>query len=161
VKHLHKEAHKYDIGIYFEANGHGTVLFNKKAQENSHFFHLSQLLSQVVGDAIGNMLVIQSILSNICIEKWINMYEDLYTKQEKLYVSRDAFQTTNFGRFLVKPIGLQTIINCILHQYSGMHARAFLRPSGTEDIVRVYVESSNKDALNKITNSILKYAMDL
>ncbi|OUC39683.1 ATPase, AAA family [Trichinella nativa] len=27
VKHLHKEAKKFDIGIYFEANGHGTVIF--------------------------------------------------------------------------------------------------------------------------------------
>jgi phosphoacetylglucosamine mutase len=27
VKYLHKKALEYDIGIYFEANGHGTVLF--------------------------------------------------------------------------------------------------------------------------------------
>jgi hypothetical protein len=27
VKHLHHEAKAFDIGIYFEANGHGTVLF--------------------------------------------------------------------------------------------------------------------------------------
>ena len=31
VKHLHKAAHEYDIGVYFEANGHGTVLFGPKA----------------------------------------------------------------------------------------------------------------------------------
>ena len=28
VKFLHEEAVKFDIGIYFEANGHGTVLFS-------------------------------------------------------------------------------------------------------------------------------------
>lgn len=28
VKHLHHAALQYDIGIYFEANGHGTVLFS-------------------------------------------------------------------------------------------------------------------------------------
>ncbi len=28
VKHLHHEAAKHGIGIYFEANGHGTVLFD-------------------------------------------------------------------------------------------------------------------------------------
>lgn len=28
VKHLHKKAEQYDVGIYFEANGHGTVLFS-------------------------------------------------------------------------------------------------------------------------------------
>ena len=33
VKHLHRRAASYDIGIYFEANGHGTVLFSDKASE--------------------------------------------------------------------------------------------------------------------------------
>lgn len=28
VKHLHKAATVFDIGIYFEANGHGTVSIN-------------------------------------------------------------------------------------------------------------------------------------
>lgn len=28
VKYLHEEAVKFDVGIYFEANGHGTVLFS-------------------------------------------------------------------------------------------------------------------------------------
>lgn len=27
VKYLHHEAKNFDIGIYFESNGHGTVLF--------------------------------------------------------------------------------------------------------------------------------------
>jgi hypothetical protein len=31
VKFLHHEALKYDIGVYFEANGHGTVLFRDSA----------------------------------------------------------------------------------------------------------------------------------
>ena len=39
VKHLHEEAVKFDIGIYFEANGHGTVLFSPA---------LLQRLSQVI-----------------------------------------------------------------------------------------------------------------
>lgn len=28
VKHLHHKAVEYDIGVYFEANGHGTVVFS-------------------------------------------------------------------------------------------------------------------------------------
>lgn len=30
VKYLHSKACEYDIGIYFEANGHGTVVFSDK-----------------------------------------------------------------------------------------------------------------------------------
>ena len=33
VKHLHHAALDYDIGVYFEANGHGTVVFSDKAME--------------------------------------------------------------------------------------------------------------------------------
>lgn len=33
VKHLHHKALQYDIGVYFEANGHGTVSYN------SLYFH--------------------------------------------------------------------------------------------------------------------------
>lgn len=33
VKHLHHRAAQFDIGVYFEPNGHGTVLFSNTAQE--------------------------------------------------------------------------------------------------------------------------------
>lgn len=32
VKHLHHRAQDFDIGVYFEANGHGTVLFSNDAK---------------------------------------------------------------------------------------------------------------------------------
>ena len=33
VKYLHAEAEHFDIGIYYEANGHGTVLFREQLQK--------------------------------------------------------------------------------------------------------------------------------
>lgn len=33
VKHLHHKAKDLDIGVYFEANGHGTVLFSNQAMK--------------------------------------------------------------------------------------------------------------------------------
>lgn len=33
VKHLHHEAKEFDVGIYFEANGHGTVLVKPELVE--------------------------------------------------------------------------------------------------------------------------------
>ena len=32
VKHLHHKALDFDIGVYFEANGHGTVIFSSRAE---------------------------------------------------------------------------------------------------------------------------------
>jgi phosphomannomutase len=44
VKHLHHKVVEYDIGIYFEANGHGTVIVSdlaskliRSAAEDSRF----------------------------------------------------------------------------------------------------------------------------
>lgn len=33
VKHLHHLAETFDVGIYFEANGHGTILFKDSLLE--------------------------------------------------------------------------------------------------------------------------------
>lgn len=37
VKHLHPEAKKCDVGVYFEANGHGTV----RLINSFHFFSIT------------------------------------------------------------------------------------------------------------------------
>ena len=34
VKHLHHKALDFDIGVYFEANGHGTVVYSDSAQDS-------------------------------------------------------------------------------------------------------------------------------
>ena len=80
VKYLHHKAANYDVGIYFEANGHGTVLFSEKAIETfqktlkdeqksertrevaKQLFALTQLINQAVGDAISDMLMVEVIL---------------------------------------------------------------------------------------------------
>lgn len=149
VQHLHKAAHQFDIGVYFEANGHGTVLFKKDIS------CLAQLMSQVTGDAIGNMLAIEFILkTNTSFKEWINLYKDFHTKQEKIYTTRSAFETTDFGRVCIKPLGLQKKIDDIVGQYSYANTRAFVRPSGTEDVVRLYVETSQKSCLYNVANDI-------
>ena len=34
VKHLHAAAHRFHVGIYFEATGHGTALFSESVLED-------------------------------------------------------------------------------------------------------------------------------
>ncbi len=165
VQYLHQAAHKYDIGIYFEANGHGTVLFSNKAKEDNRLCIISKVLSQVVGDAIGNMLIIEHILAccKYTLDDWLGLYEDYHTVQDKLYVNRDAFETKDYGRVLVRPWGLQYTIDTILKQYMYAKPRAFVRPSGTENCVRLYVEGTNEKCVStihsKIKDAILAYPL--
>ena len=82
MKHLHHRALEFDIGIYFEANGHGTVLFSQKAirvfqeastndslsleyrQAAQQLLALTELINQAVGDAISDLLLVEAILIN-------------------------------------------------------------------------------------------------
>lgn len=50
--------------------------------------------------------------------------------------------TTDAERRAVSPAGLQEAIDGLVKKYR--QARSFVRPSGTEDIVRVYAEADTQ-----------------
>lgn len=138
VKHLHHEAKKYDIAVYFESNGHGTVLFkaefiDKLKQINSYasnkILNLYNLLNQLVGDAISCLLAVSYILLT---EKNIN-FDSLYTnkpcKQYKIQVpNKDLVDLTQIQKHI---------------QSYDKISRGFVRASGTEDCLRLYVEGDS------------------
>jgi phosphoacetylglucosamine mutase len=165
VKHVHHAALVMDVGIYFEANGHGTVLFSDKfiaectkvAAEGgtkgasaTRLLMLRDIINEAVGDAISIMLAVEAILRLLdwsCLE-WFGMYSDLPQRQIKVVVAdRSAIETTNAERTVTKPDGLQAEIDKLVA--STPKGRAFVRPSGTEDVVRVYAEAESvKDMLS-------------
>ncbi|GAA6067687.1 phosphoacetylglucosamine mutase-like, partial [Tachysurus ichikawai] len=163
VKHLHHAAQEYDVGVYFEANGHGTVLFSKKAEEKiqqlakdtnasdeqKHAAKLLEntvnLINQATGDAISDMLLIEAVLAirGITVQDWDAIYSDLPNRQLKVKVAdRCVIDTTDAERKAVTPAGLQDSIDALVKKYK--QARAFVRPSGTEDVVRVYAEADTQ-----------------
>ncbi|KIK94072.1 hypothetical protein PAXRUDRAFT_828354 [Paxillus rubicundulus Ve08.2h10] len=161
VKHLHHAAaEKYDIGVYFEANGHGTVLFSPSAQRaidshkpstSAHSDALNRLkdvidvINQTVGDALSDMLLVEVALHHMSytVEAWNRLYSDLPNRLVKVKVGdRNAFTTEDAERRLVQPPGLQEKIDQLVREKRG---RSFVRPSGTEDVVRVYAEAPETD----------------
>ena len=85
VKHLHHRAVQFPIGVYFEANGHGTVVFDEKTQElirskgGAKLNALMDVINQTVGDAISDMLLVECVLADRdwdC-DQWFNCYKDL------------------------------------------------------------------------------------
>ncbi|KAH0622112.1 hypothetical protein JD844_024117 [Phrynosoma platyrhinos] len=133
VKHLHHKAQEFDIGVYFEANGHGTT----------------------VGDAISDMLLIEAILAlkNLTVPQWDGMYTDLPNRQLKVKVAdRRIIDTTDAERRAVTPPGLQKKIDDIVNKFQ--LARAFVRPSGTEDVVRVYAEADTQENADNLAHEV-------
>uniref|UniRef100_A0A0B8RWV2 Phosphoacetylglucosamine mutase n=1 Tax=Philothamnus irregularis TaxID=1899461 RepID=A0A0B8RWV2_9SAUR len=172
VKHLHHKAQEFDIGIYFEANGHGTVLFSKAAEDKIRFQAKEEkdiqkreaakmlentidLINQTVGDGFSDMLVIEAILAlkNLTIAQWDALYTDLPNRQLKVKVAdRRVISTTDAERRAVAPPGLQEKIDHLIQKFK--LARAFVRPSGTEDIVRVYAEADSQENADKLAHEV-------
>lgn len=158
VKHLHTAAEHFDVGVYFEANGHGTVLFSRETLERLNKYEpttpaqstalerlveLTHLINQTVGDALSDMLLVEVVLAHKAYSgvEWDSLYTDLPNRLVKVVVSnRHAFRTENAERRLVSPPGLQAKIDELVRRYEG--GRSFVRPSGTEDVVRVYAEAA-------------------
>ncbi|KAN0065327.1 hypothetical protein ACQY0O_001163 [Thecaphora frezii] len=172
VKHLHHAAESYDIGVYFEANGHGTVLFSESAQRKireaspaspaaqaalEQLSALVDLINQTVGDALSDMLLVEVILRarQWGAEEWDGAYEDLPNKILKVNVKdRFIFQTEDAERRLTSPAGLQDKIDELVGKYKD--ARSFVRPSGTEDCVRVYAECAIASELTPLATGVSK-----
>ncbi|GJQ87812.1 hypothetical protein Trydic_g18663 [Trypoxylus dichotomus] len=180
VKHLHHKALEYEIGVYFEANGHGTVVFQQgaknrlqqavedpsrtDAQRNAakRLLNLIDLVNETVGDAISDMLVVETILyaKGWDVQDWEATYTDLPNKLVKVIVEdRNVITTTDAERICVTPAGLQDEINAIVTRYN--KARSFVRPSGTEDIVRVYAEAATKEEADMLAAEVARQVFEM
>lgn len=108
VQHVHHAAKTFDIGVYFEANGHGTVVFGPNfysylAKAEALFMSteesrpvalqrlrlLPSLINQAVGDALSDLLVVDAILhlKGWNLKQWNQLYADLPSRMTKLKVA--------------------------------------------------------------------------
>lgn len=105
--------------------------------------HLTYLINQTVGDALSDALLVEVVLAHKAYSgvEWDSLYSDLPNRLVKVVVAdRQAFRTEDAERRLVSPPNLQDKINDMVRRYEG--GRSFVRPSGTEDVVRVYAEAA-------------------
>ncbi|KAI0842128.1 Phosphoacetylglucosamine mutase [Hypoxylon sp. FL0890] len=170
VKHLHHAACSYDIGVYFEANGHGTVLFSQDALQAfktkepqspaqkdalETLSALGDLINQTVGDAISDMLMVEVILAHKgwSLRDWAMTYQDLPNRLVRVEVgNKDLFQTTDAERRLSHPDHCQEEIDKVVKKYT--NARSFARASGTENACRVYAEAATRSEADELANKV-------
>ncbi|VDM46604.1 unnamed protein product [Toxocara canis] len=168
VKHLHHEASKYDVGVYFEANGHGTVTFSERFRELvfrendrerielKRLRCFSTLINEVVGDAMADLLAVEILLRHYdwTVDDWANkLYSDAASCQLKVKVNdRSIFKTTFDEMTCLEPKGLQEAIDGLIAE--NKQGRSFVRPSGTEDIVRVYAEGSSPQNAREVAEKV-------
>jgi len=195
VKYLHHAALDFDVGIYFESNGHGNLIYKQSkmeillesincletiksslpdnlSEDIAHSFKSLEnelkilslwlsLANQGTGDAICNYLMVEASLAYLKMDLglWNQMYKDLFSVNAKIKVQNKHLIKTNYAQTKMEhPLDLQNSIDSIVKSYP--NGRAFLRPSGTEDVCRLYVEAlleaDAKIIADKITNLVLQ-----
>lgn len=151
VKYLDRVARNKKIGLYFENNGHGTCLINTDLNIPK-LNKLKQMFNQVIGDAIGTLASILFILdeTNLTLMEWYNLYDKRNYLNDKIKVKdKSIYKTDLLGTTLLEPKDISNKLNNILDENN---VRGFIRPSGTEDIIRIYVEGDND--LRSVTKKI-------
>ena len=179
VKHLHPVAEQMGVGLYFEANGHGTMLLSTELLDNIATITASSsssstslvialqwirmLLSQSCGDAIAGLLASELTYYALSHSKgciWsartlLALYKDMPSITDKVVVPDPSIiKNTADERRVTSPSILQDKIDAIVSTMKeedpqrAPSYRSFVRPSGTEPIVRIYSEAPTVD-LNK------------
>lgn len=170
VKHLHHAAARFDIGVYFEANGHGTVLFSTNARAAIRdaepkspaqqsaletLAALGNLINQTTGDALSDLLLVEVILAHKGWgpKEWELTYKDLPNRLVRVQVAdRNVFKAVDAERKLESPTGVQAQIDSVVGRYK--QGRSFARASGTEDAVRVYAEASTRGEADDLAQKV-------
>ncbi|KAI5062150.1 hypothetical protein GOP47_0022689 [Adiantum capillus-veneris] len=179
VKHLHHKAAEFDIGLYFEANGHGTVLLKEEFLQVLRTFSpksgtegsrrslqrlqaISEVVNQGIGDALSVLLLVEVALQYMgwSIQDWDSIYTDLPSRQLKVKVQdRTLIKTTDAETRVTHPLNLQAAIDVEAGKVSS--GRAFVRPSGTEDVVRVYAEAGTQEEADSLARAVAIHVHEL
>ena len=168
VKNAHPIVVRYDIGANDEPNGHGTIVCKwdkvkaalaekMDTLEAKKIVGILQLSNMTVGDAIANLLLIESILWDLdmSIQDFMNIYEENPSRMYKAIVKdRTKFKVVWDESKLTQPIELQQKIDELVAGTN--EGKAFVRPSGTEDILRLYAEARTVPEMEALANTILQ-----
>lgn len=163
--------------MYYEANGHGTVLFHpdfvarlvalgapsaglSATQEQGRRRLLASvlLINQAIGDALSDAMFVEAALAcaGWSVVEWDALYEDLPSKQMALPVrDRTLVNTTEDETRVTSPAALQAAIDALVATVP--QGRAFVRPSGTEDVVRVYAEAATLAAAVELAERVAEH----
>jgi phosphoacetylglucosamine mutase len=112
-------------------------------------------VNQAVGDALSDLLLVDAILQikQWDITTWSNLYTDLPSRQCKVQVQdRSMIETNENETRATRPKELQDALDEAMAKVSG--GRCFVRPSGTENVVRVYAEATTSQDADALASKV-------
>ena len=114
---------------------------------------LEAVINQAVGDAISDLLASLACLRLLGMEgepqQWAALFTDLPSRQLKVAVeNKSILLCSEDETYLLEPAELAAELKQEMQKAT--QGRCFVRPSGTEDCVRVYAEAATQDAADAL-----------
>ncbi|CAI5742667.1 unnamed protein product [Peronospora destructor] len=126
-----------------------TLHDERKKLALSQLLAASQLVNQATGDAMCDLLFVEALLvqKNWSISDWDAIYNDLPSRQTKVKVADRSviMLAEEDDTQVLAPEELHSALDSALQEFANKRGRAFVRPSGTEDVVRVYAEADTQE----------------
>lgn len=92
-------------------------------------------------------------------EVWDKLYTELPSRQLKVKVKdRTMVRTNDDETKTVLPVALQPALDAAMNAQKSrknVHPRCFVRPSGTEDAVRIYAESKTQAEADALASEVV------
>ena len=173
INNIQKESKKFDISICYEYNGLGTIYISQdlstkfgklssliETSKDSQIIELFQLFialfNSITSDGVSNLLVIESIMKsmNLSIKDVYDFYNEIPYKIVDIKMKYNKFITNEDDSKIIEPKNMQIIIDELSNKYA--NSKIYVRPTGTEDYLRVYVESETDDNCEKIIEELSK-----
>lgn len=120
------------------------------------------VINQTVGDAISDLLLVEVVLAEkkMTVTDWFQLYDDLPNRLLKVKIAdRTVVETTNAERTCTAPAAMQPAVDAAVAKYA--KGRSFVRPSGTEDVVRVYAETASREDTEKLALEVSQLVFDI
>ncbi|KAE9553393.1 hypothetical protein FO519_003403 [Halicephalobus sp. NKZ332] len=150
-----------DIGIFFESNGHGSVFVSQKAfdylkERSPILYNFLKFFEHPVGDGFANLLAVEYILQECKAgaEQWGEYFIPRASLLKKVAVN-------DLSQYKLDPLKPHLLERPeIVRHYSRVmmdenpSCRIYIRPSGTEPVLRVYVEGENEEQASEFMDRI-------
>ena len=114
------------------------------------------LNNEVVGDGVSGIFCVKYFLKclNMNHIEWYNKVQKnnfiLYKKEVE---DKEIYITNTIGDRLIEPNKLQNELDILMEKYNCF---CFIRPSGTENVIRIYIESNSQiEDIKKIIDSLI------
>jgi len=155
------QAREFDIGVCFEQDGYGTVVFSKRFIDSisdnvdaTQLVFISTLLNQHTSDALANFLFVMTILQQKGLWYWLEMYKELPWRIERTMASKCMFKRDEGNWITLRFVSdaVQKVVDDIISACP--KSRLVITPCANSDLIKVYVEAETVTDVNLIMDKV-------